>query len=99
VCRRELPVVDTVSNDYLDDVSFLAIAGRGDLDKTTEIAEGLFSDNISWGLDDSVWDLYGVRGQPTSLVVVEGVVVDFWFGAIGEVSLRERLDAAVALSS
>jgi len=99
VCRRELPVVDTVSTDYLDEVSFLAIAGRGDLGKTTEVASGLFSDNLSWGLDDSVWDLYGVRGQPTSVLVSQGVVVDFWFGAIGEVGLRERLDALVALST
>lgn len=99
MCRRELPVVDTVSNDYLDDVTFLAIAGRGDLGKTTEVASGLFSENLSWGLDDGVWDLYGVRGQPTSLLVVDGVVVDFWFGAIGEVALRENLDAVVALSS
>jgi len=99
VCRRELPVVDTVSNDYLDDVSFLAIAGRGDLGKTTEVASGLFSDNLSWGLDDGIWDLYGVRGQPTSVLISQGVVVDFWFGAIGEVGLRERLDALVALSA
>jgi len=88
-----------VSNDYIDEVSFLAIAGRGDLGKTTEVASGLFSDNLSWGLDDSVWDLYGIRGQPASVLVSQGVVVDFWFGAIGEVGLRERLEALVALST
>jgi len=94
-----LPVVDTVSNDYIDEVSFLAIAGRGDLEKTTEVASGLFSDNLNWGLDDSVWELYGVRGQPVSVLVSQGVVVDFWFGPMGEVEMRERLDALVALSA
>ncbi len=43
--------------------------------------------------------LYGVPGQPASVIVVEGVVVDAWFGAIGESELRNRLDAVVALSS
>jgi len=99
VCRRELPVVDAVSNDYLDEVAFVAIAGRGELGKTTEVATGLFSENLSWGLDDSVWDLYGVRGQPTSLLVDQGVVVDFWFGAIGDAAIRERFDNALGANA
>ncbi len=94
-----MPVVDAVSNDYLDDVAFVAIAGRSEFDRTAEVADGLFSDNLSWGLDDSVWNLYGVRGQPTSVLVSDGVVVDVWFGAIGDSAIRERLDRLVAISS
>jgi hypothetical protein len=94
-----LPVVDEVANDYVDDVTFLAVAGRGDLGATQEEAARLFSDNISWGLDDSIWDLYGVPGQPATVLIVDGVVVDGWFGALGDNALRERLDNLVALSS
>jgi thioredoxin-like negative regulator of GroEL len=94
-----LPVVDEVANDYVDDVTFLAVAGRGDLGATQEEAARLFSDNINWGLDDSIWDLYGVPGQPATVLIVDGVVVDGWFGALGVNALRERLDNLVALSS
>ena len=94
-----MPVVDEVANDYLDDVAFLAVAGRGDLDATREEAGRSFSDNLMWGLDDSVWDLYGVPGQPASILITDGVVVDMWFGAIGEQELRTRLDNLLAISS
>jgi len=99
VCRRELPVVDEVANDYLDEIAFVAIAGRSDMGRTAEVADGLFSDNLRWGLDDGIWDTYGVRGQPTSVLVSQGVVVDVWFGAIGDVAIRDRLDRLVSISS
>jgi hypothetical protein len=94
-----LPVVDEVANDYVNNVTFLAIAGRGDLGATQEEAERLFSDNLKWGLDDSIWDLYGVPGQPTSVLIANGVVVDVWFGALNEAEMRSRLDNLVSLSS
>ena len=94
-----MPVVDEVANDYVDDVAFLAVAGRGDLGATTAEAARLFSDNLMWGLDDSIWDLYGIPGQPASILITDGVVVDAWFGAIGEQELREKLDNMLSLSS
>ena len=99
MCRRELPVVDLVANDYLDDIAFVAIAGRGNLDASRERAAEAFSDNLRWGLDDSIWDLYGVPGQPSSILIVDGVIVDLWFGAIGEGELRKRMDNLVSLNS
>ena len=99
MCRRELPVVDEVADDYLDDVTFLAVAGRGDLGATKEEAARLFSANLKWGLDDSIRDLYGVPGQPASVLIANGVVVDGWFGALDADELRDRLDSLVSLSS
>ena len=99
MCARELPVIDRVANDYQQDVTFLAVAGRGDLASTEKRAASLFGDNLLWGLDESVWGLYGGSGQPTSILIFDGVVVDLWFGALGEAGLRERLDNLVALSS
>ncbi len=94
-----MPVIDRVANDYLDDVTFLAVAGRGDLDATAAEAQRLFSDNLLWGLDDGIWDLYGIPGQPASVIVVDGVIVDLWFGALGEQDFRDRLDNAISLGA
>lgn len=94
-----MPVVDTVATDYLDDVTFIAVAGRSDIGRTAERAETLFSDNLAWGLDDRIWDLYGVPGQPATVLIVDGVVVDQWFGSAPEQLLRERLDRLVTLAS
>lgn len=94
-----MPVIDEVANDYLDDVEFLAIAWRSDPNRAQERADELFSDNLKWGIDENVFELYGVRGQPASVIVVQGIVVDAWFGAVGEAELRRRLDAVVSLSS
>lgn len=94
-----MPVIDEVANDYLEDVTFLAVAGRGDLGATQEEADRLFSENLKWGLDNSIWDLYGIPGQPASVMIVDGVIVDMWFGALGEDEFRSRLDNLVLLSS
>jgi hypothetical protein len=96
-----LPVIDEVANDYLDDVEFVALAWKASFEKTKERADSLFSDNLKWGLDEDedVFRLYGVPGQPASVIVSQGVIVDAWFGAVGEEELRRRLDAAVALTS
>lgn len=94
-----MPVIDQVANDYINDITFLAVAGRGDLDSTRDRAADLFSNNIIWGLDDDIWSLYGIPGQPTSVLIANGVVVDLWFGALAEPEMRERLDNLVAVSS
>lgn len=88
-----MPVVDEVSNDYLEDVTFLAVAGRSNPDATADAAADLFSDNLLWGYDESLWDLYGIPGQPASVLIQDGFVVDVWFGAIGDEALREKLDS------
>ena len=96
-----MPVIDEVANDYLDDIEFVAIAWKANFDKTKDRAASLFSDNLKWGLDqdEHVFRLYGVPGQPASVIVSQGVVVDAWFGAVGEEELRRRLDAVIALTS
>ncbi len=94
-----MPVVDEVAADYEDDVRFVAVAGRGSLDDTAAEAEVLFS-RLDWGLDDSVWDLYGVFGQPVTILITgSDVAVDTWAGALSEDEIRARLDALVALGA
>jgi hypothetical protein len=68
------------------------VAGRSNPGSSADAAAELFSDNLLWGYDESIWDLYGVPGQPASVLIQSGVIVDVWFGAIGDEALREKLD-------
>jgi thiol-disulfide isomerase/thioredoxin len=97
-CAQEMPVVDEIAGDYLDDMTFLAVAGRSSYDLTEERAGEWFSDNLTWGLDDSIWDLYGIKAQPvTVLISRDDVIVDQWFGILPEPDIRERIDTALAI--
>lgn len=99
VCRRELPAIDAVAPDYLEEVTFVAVAGRSSLEASRERVGDWFSpDRILWGYDDDLWTTYLVRGQPVSFVISsDGIIVGQWFGSIGEDALRERLDDLVAI--
>jgi hypothetical protein len=97
VCQRELPVVDKVATKFQDDVTFLAVAGRGGMESTVDAAGQLFSKNLMWGLDDSIWDLYGVPGQPATVLITRGVIVDMWFGETSSSFLNERIENLLTL--
>lgn len=95
-----MPVIDKVSADYADQVSFLAVAWRGtEGDTRDEAAQLIPSGRIQWGLDDSeeIFGLYGIPYQPASVLIThDGIVFDEWAGAVGEDELRSQLDALVA---
>jgi hypothetical protein len=92
-----LPVVDQIAVDYLDEVRFVAVAGHGTLEATTERA-GQWFENLDWGLDDAIWDLYGVPYQPVTFVMTgDDRVLATWAGAASEDEIRSRLDEVVAL--
>ena len=91
-----MPVIDRVAADYQDDIRFIAVAGRSSLEATAERAPQWFS-RLDWGLDESVWDLYGIPGQPASVLITgDDFIVDSWFGAAAEEDLRDALDGLVA---
>jgi hypothetical protein len=88
-----LPVVDQVAAEYEGKVDFVAVAGRSDLGSSVQAAETLFSDNLMWGLDESIWDLYGARGQPVTVTITaDGRIADSWYGVRGAAALREAID-------
>ncbi|MGI9584192.1 MAG: TlpA family protein disulfide reductase [Acidimicrobiia bacterium] len=92
-----MPVVDKVAAKYQNDVTFLAVAGKGHVTKAAAAADTLFSDNLKWGYDDSIWDLYGVPGQPATILISRGVIVDMWFGETSAAFLNERIDNLLTL--
>ena len=75
------------------------MAGRSDFESTAGVAEDLLSDNVRWGLDESIWDLYDIIGQPASVMVTgDNIIVDAWYGGLSEDDLRAKFDYLVSLS-
>ena len=94
-----MPVVAEVAEDYSGEVVFLGVAGRAGFDETASRAEELFQERLLWGLDDSIWDLYGIPYQPvTVLISGNDVIVDTWPGILDEGEMRQRIDALIAVS-
>ena len=92
-------MVDAVASDYQDEITFLAVAGNSSESASRQkVGEWFDPSRILWGYDDSLFALYGIPGQPVSLLITgDDIVIDSWFGGIGEAELRTRLDALVAV--
>ena len=93
-CRYELPVIDAVASDYSQDITFLAVAGKSSPEKSAQRVDDWFDqDHLIWGYSDELWELYEVHFQPVSfLISSDGVVVEKFFGPVGDKKLRSALD-------
>jgi hypothetical protein len=95
-----LPVVDQISLDYAEEVTFIAPAWKGTLPATTQRAKELLpSGVIKWGLDadEAVFEAFGVPYQPvTVLLAADGTVFESWAGFRDEASIRQSLDSLVS---
>ena len=60
-------------------------------------AEELLTDNVAWGLDESIRALYDILGQPASVMITgDDFIVDNWYGVLGEEELRRKFDFLAA---
>jgi hypothetical protein len=87
-------VIDAVASDYQDRIAFVAVAGRSS-ESASRTRVGVWFDpaRILWGYSDEIWGLFGVPGQPrTILISGDDVIVGGWFGAKSEEELRSELD-------
>lgn len=86
--------MDAVASDYLDDITFLAIAGSSTPEKSAaRVGDWFDPDRVLWTYSDDLWNLYLVGYQPVSVLVSsDDVIVERWFGAVGETELRAALD-------
>lgn len=95
-----MPVVDSISADYADQVDFVAVAWRGTAADTAAQAAALMpSSNIKWGLDaeEVIFAAYGVPYQPvTVLISADKRVVGGWPGLQDEAAIRTALDMLIA---
>ena len=94
-----MPVVDAVAPDYLDQITFLAVAGSSSPEASaTRVGDWFSPDRLLWGYSDDLWVLYNVPYQPVSVLVSsDNVIVERWFGAVGEEELRAALDRLAAI--
>ena len=91
-------MIDAVASDYQDTIKFVAVAGRSDVLPTEERAAELLTDNVAWSRNDFVWDLYEIRGQPAAVIITgDDIIVDSWYGVLGEEGLREQLDLLASI--
>jgi hypothetical protein len=91
-----LPVVESLAQEYGEDVAFVAPAWRSNLALTSaRAAELIPSGKIRWGLDEveEIFSLYGIPYQPASVFIKEGVIVERWQGARSEEEMRAVLES------
>lgn len=93
-------MLETVSADYEDHVTFLALGGASRPELLSDRADEWFpSGRIVWGYDENatVWQALGVSGTPTTLLFApDGEVIAAWSGERGEAFMREQIDILIA---
>lgn len=96
-----MPVVDQLSAEYGDQVTFLAVAWKSSFNRTADRAAQLMpSGNIRWGLDEAeeIFQAYEVPYQPVTVLVTRGTIVERWPGIRSGDELRAAVDNLIALS-
>jgi len=93
-------LLETVSADYEDQVTFLALGGASRPELLSDRADEWFpSGRIVWGYDENatVWQALGVSGTPTTLLFApDGEVIAGWSGERGDAFMREQIDLLIA---
>ena len=96
-----MPVVDQVSVEYADRVTFLAVGWKSSFSRTADGAARLMpSGNILWGLDEreDVFFAYEVPYQPVTVLVARGTIVERWPGIRSADEMRASLDNLLRLA-
>jgi hypothetical protein len=96
-----LPVIEQLAQGYADDIEFVAVAWRSDIDSTRARAEQLIpSGVVRWGLDEpeAVFAAYEIPYQPWSVLVIGDTEVERWAGARSDAEIRAALDNLLALT-
>ena len=54
----------------------------------------MLSDHVYWGYDESIWEAYGVFGQPTTILINadRSFAGEIEFGFAGEDGVRNNVD-------
>ena len=100
ICERELPVLDAVAADYQGDVVFVAVAGRSTAAASApRVGEWFSPDRMLWGYDEGLWGLFGILGQPTTVLITGADrIVGGWAGPLSADDIRAELDGLIALN-
>lgn len=103
-CKAEMPHLQTVYEDYKDDVSFIIINSTDGSRETREKALAFLEDKdysmpIYLDEDRMASALYGVRSLPSTVLIdSEGYIIGGIMGALNEEQFRDVLDQALEIS-
>ncbi len=94
-----MPVLEKLAAEY-PEVAFVAVAGRSSLESTREVAAALGLDRVAWGYAPELWDVYGVRGQPTAYLITPDAKLfeGPWFRVTDEPTIRAGVEGLLAVS-
>ena len=100
ICEREMPVLGAVAADYQGEVVFVAVAGRSTLEASApRVGEWFSPDRMLWGYDEGLWGLFGILGQPTTVLITGADrIVGGWAGPRWADEIRAELDGLIALN-
>jgi thiol-disulfide isomerase/thioredoxin len=98
ICRAEAPEVADVAERYAQQVTFVGVPGRGELDAMREFVDDTGTGALSHAadLDGSVWSAFGVYGQPAYAFIDDTGEIEVFIGGMGGDALAERVDALLA---
>ncbi|MGD9701201.1 MAG: redoxin family protein [Acidimicrobiia bacterium] len=98
ICRGEAPEVAEIAERYADQVSFVGVPGRGELDAMRAFVDDTGTGSLTHlaDLDGSVWSAFGVYGQPAYAFIDDTGEIDVFVGGMGGDALAERVDELLA---
>lgn len=98
-CKQEMPMMQTVWEEYGDQVQFMMIDATTESRETREaaeasIAEGGYTMPFYFDAYGQALSAYAVRGFPTTIVVsAEGTVIGYVSGVVEQEALTSALDS------
>lgn len=92
-CRREAPDVAAVQASLGDEVTFIGVAGLGEIPEMQAFVEdyGLSAFAHLADVDGSVWSHFGVTRQPAYAFIDAGGQVEVVRGVLGEQGLADKV--------
>ncbi len=98
MCRREAPAVAEVQEKYGDDVLFVGVAGRDDLEPIVGFIDEYDVGSFTHVVDQAgaIWDNFEIVTQPSFIFLDSSGSAEAYVGALGVDGLSERLDELTA---
>jgi thiol-disulfide isomerase/thioredoxin len=94
ICRAEGPDVAEVAARFGDQVTVFGVAGRGELPAMQAFVADTGTASLSHVADveGSIWEAYGVYGQPAFAFIDDDGSFDLFVGSMGATALAQRID-------
>lgn len=98
ICRAEAPEVADAAERYAEDITFVGVAGRGEIDAMRQFVADTGVDGFTHvaDLDGSIWTAYGVYAQPAFAFIDDDGQFEVVGGAMDREELTAKLDELIA---